>query len=919
MSFNNNDIKNELFSKNFSFKDTFEKEDLKELLKNLLNQRLTKLELSSSEQISSLNHTAKNFKDFNKSIQHLFKLLEESEANKEKEKANQKHTLKKSNTKLKLFNKKNENSIRPRSNTMGLYKTQQLKRQATTINLSKNLLSSRILDEKKSTKQKQNRLSREFDNNKSMYIKETPHTLRKTSSFIEKNGILKSQKTEKKTKNIIKNKKMKTNQKNEVNNIQKHKNEHERYLTEHENLNSAKYTLTGSSMKKTNNKSKKSDIKNKKQVVFDLQNNKVKLFKNNNSNNNNNNTEDELNKTMNLEINKDIEKMSFKTSLSTKKMNIKNNTKFSDIKDIVKLVDNVNQNINKLIDANDKLNSNKSFVMTSSEFNRQRTYSMRNHKSMANLLSNQNKEGLVNKETLFKKNKDIPDNNIFNSHNDNNLKQNKDEEFSLETELRENISEFLNKYKLDIDENNVDNKNKNENIIEENIDNEIKSNIEKNNINNVDYSIENNKIENKDESNITNKDDNKIFEDNENNIKDNKNINNENKIVKKNLENEFDKENENNNIENEITNNLENKNDYNIINELENKIENNNVEINDNKDKDDDNKIKKNKIEIIKEKFENINEYNSDINIENKIKNNKNENNDNNIIENKKEKNYEIKDQKSLNENERIKNFNVIDSFKKNNKILNNILKYLKEYEKIIFTSCNKYLNKKRISILDDKKEELLKILDLSKNEKMEEKINKIKKEFSEDELYGLPTPFSISEEASNKLIELNNKENIEIFKNYQDKNNKEINMLKIIYKILFILIGEEEIYSISSEDIFWKKCCNYLIEKSEGKIGDFILQKIPNFKFGSKYINEIETIIQENKSNIINELSSNNNLIFPLIKEALEYCGVIFVPKKTQGSIIIKNLRNNQMIINYLNKLKLTYFLANYEVEDED
>ena len=36
--------------------------------------------------------------------------------------------------------------------------------------------------------------------------------------------------------------------------------------------------------------------------------------------------------------------------------------------------------------------------------------------------------------------------------------------------------------------------------------------------------------------------------------------------------------------------------------------------------------------------------------------------------------------------------------------------------------------------------------------------------------------------------------------------------------------------------------------------------------------------------------------MIAPLIKEALEYCGVIFNPEKTQGNIIITNLKNKSI-----------------------
>ena len=56
-----------------------------------------------------------------------------------------------------------------------------------------------------------------------------------------------------------------------------------------------------------------------------------------------------------------------------------------------------------------------------------------------------------------------------------------------------------------------------------------------------------------------------------------------------------------------------------------------------------------------------------------------------------------------------------------------------------------------------------------------------------------------------------------------------------------------------------------------------------------------------------------------PLIKESLEYCGVIFSENKTEGNIYIKNLRKNQIMINYLNNLKVRYFLSKYNEEDEE
>ena len=146
---------------------------------------------------------------------------------------------------------------------MGLYKVQQMKRQATNINLARGIFSSRILDEQKSIRQKQNNIiSPEEDiKNKTMYIKnpgitDTPKTMRKTGSFIEKDSeISKIPKTEKRAKkNVGTSKKVKSNKKSQNNNISKHQFENERYLTE---TNEEK---NGTS-KKNDKKNKKSEIK----------------------------------------------------------------------------------------------------------------------------------------------------------------------------------------------------------------------------------------------------------------------------------------------------------------------------------------------------------------------------------------------------------------------------------------------------------------------------------------------------------------------------------------------------------------------------------------------------------------------------------------------------------------------------------
>ena len=284
------------------------------------------------------------------------------------------------------------------------------------------------------------------------------------------------------------------------------------------------------------------------------------------------------------------------------------------------------------------------------------------------------------------------------------------------------------------------------------------------------------------------------------------------------------------------------------------------------------------------------------------------ENNISNIIPKKNE--FTLK-KKYLSKKEKVKNTDVLALFKKEKNILKNILKYLCQKEAIYFYSINNYFNKERITYLDNKKEELLSILNLKKDETIENKINEIKNHFNKEKLTHIKK-FEISEETKDIIKLINHEEFLNEIKNNNDN-------LIGIYKILFVFLGEEKIYNIFNKDIFWKKCYLYFSDNSKKNIIDFIVQKILLFNFSVKEFNIIENLLKENKDEIINEITNNKNYLIPLIKELLEYFGIIFSKDKTEGNIYIKNLRRNQIIINYLNNLKVRYFLSRYNDEEDD
>ena len=376
MSLNNNDIYEEINQKHSSNKKPFTKEMLQELLKKHLNQRLIKLEDSTNEHISSLNKTSKYFKEFNKAIEQFSKLLEESEELKEKELPQKKDTNKENNnnpskysskksnesggsinltknsSKVKLNNKKLD-SMKNRSHTQGVFKPPTLKKQATNVNLARSIFANKLMEEKKVMKQKKKIVkSPEMDKTtKSFYthregINETPTRIKTSYGLDKSSANLKISKTEKRIKtnnkkSIIKDKdKNKKNYKS--NNISEYKTEKEKNYTEREKMNLMKFNTN---LKKNMNKNNKND-KSKKGIKFNLQN-KEKESSSPIAEFSKTINENYFTKTLDLnDYNKT--KMSLSTKkkrkfrLSSEKENI------NDIKDIVKLVDNVNQNITKL-------------------------------------------------------------------------------------------------------------------------------------------------------------------------------------------------------------------------------------------------------------------------------------------------------------------------------------------------------------------------------------------------------------------------------------------------------------------------------------------------------------------------------------------------------------------------------------------
>ena len=241
------------------------------------------------------------------------------------------------------------------------------------------------------------------------------------------------------------------------------------------------------------------------------------------------------------------------------------------------------------------------------------------------------------------------------------------------------------------------------------------------------------------------------------------------------------------------------------------------------------------------------------------------------------------------------------------------IMSYLTVPEQLTFYSSSKNLKNKLISIIISYQSILHKELEIDNPLRIEDRINDFKQKHSEEEINKSITEFSLSKGTIKAIELLNNELYDKIFKkSILEDNLKEI---LIIYRILFYLLSENEIAEIKDENLFWNKMREYLLNKSEGKIGTFISNSVKNFNFNNKTIYLINKLVKDIKNKIIpsyyTKICGTTGLVVFLIKDALEYCGIIYSDKKTQPSIIYKNLEYEKEqvykihnYIEFLNKL---------------
>ena len=347
------------------------KELINKLLHNTLNSSLIKLESNSEEQISSLKNTSKNFNEFSKIINNLTKNVEEVKKKKLKEKEKDKKTQAfKRGRKIVTETNLNARS-KTIETTLNNFKNRTInidgKKTLAKLNKKPNIIGHKLGNRTMSSFRNINEIENDKDliasqrmqKFKNISYQNTSQNFRKVKNkTIPATPITKLREKE---KNQLLTKVITSRKFNYNRNV---KNNHSRTV-----ILSHLTDIDEKSEKIENdiefNKKIKTSNKNVKRIIYKNENrNKVvRINEKRNKTEHFRNTTENFNKNTGMKTSDDINhNMTSSNNINTSMNSNKNISieKTEELKDIVKLVDDVNENLNKLLKQNNHPNKRRS-------------------------------------------------------------------------------------------------------------------------------------------------------------------------------------------------------------------------------------------------------------------------------------------------------------------------------------------------------------------------------------------------------------------------------------------------------------------------------------------------------------------------------------------------------------------------------
>ena len=226
-------------------------------------------------------------------------------------------------------------------------------------------------------------------------------------------------------------------------------------------------------------------------------------------------------------------------------------------------------------------------------------------------------------------------------------------------------------------------------------------------------------------------------------------------------------------------------------------------------------------------------------------------------------------------------------------KVITKISSLLDTKTQFNFFTCNKKLSSYSI----DKLNNYLSVLEANNgiNEKLtiQDSIASLKTKYPSYQFSTEPPKFALSRSTITAIELLNNEEYNKIFHNKDLK--PPLDNILFIYRIFFRFLKDNDIKNIEDEKLFWMEASEYILNHNEGKTGDFFKNSVENFDFDVKNLYEIKKLLigkEENlKPNYFRNIEGTTGLIFFVIKDALEYSGVILSMKKNVPFFCLKYL----------------------------
>ena len=242
------------------------------------------------------------------------------------------------------------------------------------------------------------------------------------------------------------------------------------------------------------------------------------------------------------------------------------------------------------------------------------------------------------------------------------------------------------------------------------------------------------------------------------------------------------------------------------------------------------------------------------------------------------------------------------------------VFDFLDFKERIMFSGIHKGFKNERIYLLNTKREEAIASLELKERETLNDRINKFMTSYSKSEYTKPLGKFSVARNSANAILSIDKEMFSKIFK--QKVLDIKLSDIYIVYRVLFVLIGEPKIAEIVDDGEFWIKCIEYLNTNANNKIGSFILEKSKNFDFSHKSIYLLNKLLVGIKPKFnpasFSKINGTTGLVIFIIKDALEYAGIL-VSNKTPKNRIYDNLMYYKNLIepltnfiDFLSKIKV-------------